>query len=59
MKVTLGQEEELVRTTLDGHYRKLLRETATADNRDLRCNSEPPDHGVAGFLAPEGRRAIA
>lgn len=39
MEITLtGQEEELIRTILDEHYRELLREIAKADHRDFRMD---------------------
>ena len=39
METTLSaQEEELVRTILDEHYRELLREIAKADTRDYRLD---------------------
>lgn len=39
MEITLtSQEEELIRTILDEHYRGLLREIAKADNRDFRMD---------------------
>ncbi len=39
MEITLSaQEEEMVRTILDEHYRELLREIAKADARDFRLD---------------------
>lgn len=39
MELTLtAQEEELVRTILDEHYRELLREIAKTDTRDFRLD---------------------
>ncbi len=39
MELTLSaQEEELVRTILDEHYRELLREIAKSDTRDFRID---------------------